>query len=447
MAMIEVGYELRSTPITLLQREIVGGNGYVTQHFGFESELGSVSPEELAQSLVLSFEEHYVRDGNEADTLSAVNTNQLELVAQSLKAFTEVARQAPEDERGAMSSLRDETVSYTSLFGTRYEKNYVDLGDWLKKVSRSQVISEEIRNLAGSVLEAIEQSVEFKTRDSRNSQGLAIYFPATSKSEDPIGEFGIPYESDYENFLNDTGWYSFIGTLAGLSGSTSQLATSRSFNLISDNASISRPLDLGLLSGFNNRIPLSPDKDNSTLFYEFEFEGNADINTTVQQVGLIDAEIAVRTVGNEKILASGTDSITLSGLDAGAYLVSINGDKVDAGINPELVINVPEAESEAEVTNSSLNKAQDLGLIATQRLLTGGLISTGQEAYYLFDTPRFPSELNYNLELFSGGSVDLRQSYFLPTVKKQSVKAKGVGTIKSIIAPQPGESYIFMVSS
>ena len=88
-----------------------------------------------------------------------------------------------------MSSLRDETVSYQSLFGDWYEKNYIDLGDWLGKVTRSQVISQEIRDLAAGALEAIKQSVEFKTRDSRNSQGLAIYFPATSKSEDPIRDY------------------------------------------------------------------------------------------------------------------------------------------------------------------------------------------------------------------------------------------------------------------
>ena len=122
---------------------------------------------------------------------------------------------------------------------------------------------------------------------------------------------------------------------------------------------------------------------------------------------MVDAGISIRAIGSDKNLISGTDSISLNGLDAGSYLVSINSDGSIDGTRPELVINVPEAETTADITNSSLLKAQELGLISSYRLLTGGLISNGQTAYYRFDTPRYPSNLNYSLELLASGSVEL----------------------------------------
>ena len=441
MGMIEVGYEIRNyTDYFVAAEEVVGGDGYdyTTAFSAFESELGDVSPDELAQSLIQSFEEFYVYGGNDADTLSAVNTNQLEEVAESLKSFTDLASEAPEEERGAMSSLRNQSIAYA-------EKNYVDLGDWLKKVSRSQVVSVEVRDLAGNVLESIEESVEFKTRDSRNSSGLAIYFPKTSQSQDPIGSF---YQSEYENFLTATGWYSFLETLDGLSGSTAQLASSRSFNPILGNASASRPLDLGLLSGSNNRIPLSLTNDDTQQFFEFRFEGDAGTNATIEQIGMVDAEISIRTIGSDKSLVSGTDSISLNELDAGTYLVSIDSDSSIDGIRPELVINVPEAVTSADVINNSLLKAEELGLITSDRLITGGLISNGQNAYYRFETPRFSTEVNYSLELLTGGSVELEAKILSANGETIIVENSGVGSIEmNYSASGQGESYILLVSS
>jgi len=441
MAMVEVGYEIRNyTDYFVAAEEIVGGEGYdyTTAFSAFESEHGNVSPDELAQSLVQSFEEFYVYDGNDADTLSAVNTSQLEQVAESLKAFTDSASLAPEEERGAMSSLRNQTIRYT-------EKNFIDLGDWLKKVSRSQVVSVELRDLAENVLESINESVEYKTRDARNSSGLSIYFPKTSHSQNPIGRM---YQSEYENFLTATGWYSFLGTLEGLSGSTSQLVSSRSFNPILGNASASRPLDLGLLSGSSNRIPLSLTSESDYQFFEFTFEGDTGKDSTIEQIGMEDAKISIRNIGSNKNLISGTDSISLNGLDAGTYLISIDSESRTDGISPELVINVPEAERTAEITNSSLLKAQELGLISSDRLITGGLISNGQKAYYQYDTPRFPKELNYNLELYTGGSVELEAKILSADGETTIIESSGLGTIEmNHRASGQGESYIFMVSS
>ena len=443
MGMVEIGYEIKDyTNYFVAAEEIVGGPGYdyTTAFSAFESELGNVSPDELAQSIVLSFEEYYVYDGNTADTLSAINTSQLETVVENLKAFTDLASVAPEEERGAMSSLRNQSIAYA-------DKNYVDLGDWLKKVSRSQVVSVEVRDLAEDVLDSIEDSVKFKTRDSRNSSGLAIYFPKTSRSQNPYGSF---YQSEYENFLTASGWYSFLDTLDGLSGSTAQLTSSRSFNPIMGNASASRPLDLGLLSGSNNRIPLSLTTDSNHQFFEFNFEGNANINSTIEQIGMFDAGISIRAIESDKILISGVDSISLNGLDAGTYLVSIDSDSDSNtdGIRPELVINVPEAETTAEIPNNSVLKAQDLGLISSYRLLTGNLISNGQTAYYRFDTPRFPSDLNYNLELLTGGSVELEAKMLSADGETIIVESSGMGSIEmSHRAPGNGESYILMVSS
>jgi hypothetical protein len=441
MGMIEVGYEIRNyTDYFVAAEEVVGGDGYdyTTAFSAFESELGNVNPDELAQSLVQSFEEFYVYGGNDADTLSAVNTNELEELAESLKSFTDIASEASEEERGAMSSLRNQSIRYA-------EKNFVDLGDWLKKVSRSQVVSVEIRDLAENVLESIDMSVEFKTRDSRNSSGLAIYFPKTSQSQDPIGSF---YQSEYENFLTATGWYSFLETLDGLSGSTAQLASSRSFNPILGNASASRPLDLGLLSGSNNRIPLSRTSNDTQQFFEFRFEGDAGSDTTIEQIGMVNAEISIRTIGSDKSLVSGTDSISLNDLDAGTYLVSIDSDSNIDGIRPELVINVPEAVTNADVINNSLLKAEELGLITSDRLLTGGLISNGQNAYYRFETPRFSTEVNYNLELLTSGSVELEAKILSADGETTIVEGSGVGSIEmNHIASGQGESYILLVSS
>ena len=147
-----------------------------------------------------------------------------------------------------------------------------------------------------------------------------------------------------------------------MSGSTAQLTSSRSFNPILGNASASRPLDLGLLSASNNRIPLSLTSDKGHQFFEFKFEGDASVDSTIEQRGMVDAGISIRAIGSDKNLISGTDSISLNGLDAGTYLVSIDSDSDSNtdGIRPELVINVPEAETTAEIPNNSVLKHKTL---------------------------------------------------------------------------------------
>ena len=87
-------------------------------------------------------------------------------------------------------------------------------------------------------------------------------------------------------------------------------------------------------------------------------------------------------------------------------------------------------------------------MISSYRLLTGNLISNGQTAYYRFDTPRFPSDLNYNLELLTGGSVELEATMLSADGETIIVESSGMGSIEmSHRAPGNGESYILMVSS
>ena len=87
-------------------------------------------------------------------------------------------------------------------------------------------------------------------------------------------------------------------------------------------------------------------------------------------------------------------------------------------------------------------------MISSYRLLTGGLISNGQTAYYRFDTPRYPSSLNYSLELLTSGSVELEAKILSADGKTTLVESSGVGSIEmNHRAPGNGESYILMVNS
>ena len=70
----------------------------------------------MAQSIVQSFEDYYVGEGHNADTLSAVKTSDLENLADRLKAFTDAAREASEAERGVMSSLHDQAIASKMFF-------------------------------------------------------------------------------------------------------------------------------------------------------------------------------------------------------------------------------------------------------------------------------------------------------------------------------------------
>ncbi len=202
MGMVEQAYETRGLASVLVaSEEVIDGPGYNyrTVFQALNSNPAAVTPQALAQGMVSSFTTAYVADGS--STFSALNASAMDGVASSLRAFTDAA--------GGLSATNVTAIKSILSGVTRFTfPEYIDLKQFMQRISTTATLPSAVRNAATGVVTAINQAVFAKMADARQTGGLAIYLPSTAAQES--SSYGL-----YSNFESATRWGSFVNRVLG----------------------------------------------------------------------------------------------------------------------------------------------------------------------------------------------------------------------------------------
>ncbi len=203
MASVEVAYELRKvTPLLVASEEVIPGDGYNYQNAfsALQNSPETVSPTDLASSLVESYNDKYKNDENGQNTLSVTRTDKLNQLAADIRQFTTATEQATEQDWQLMRAAQKTIQPYSdSLF---------DLGKFAINLRRQSGLSDPIRFAAREIKRALNQTVIAQTEASKaKTTGLSIFLPTTQQSyEDQMND----YAQQHAEFFKATGWVRFL---------------------------------------------------------------------------------------------------------------------------------------------------------------------------------------------------------------------------------------------
>lgn len=211
MGLTEQAYEARDlATVQLASEEVIDGPGYNyrTIFQALNSSPESVSASALAQGIVNSFTASYGNDG--FSTYSVVASASMTGVATSLRTFTTASASLTSANLTAVRSI---------LAGvTKFDfPEYVDLRQFMQRVSTTASLPAAFRSAAGSVVTAVGGAVVARMADSRQTGGLAIYLPSTTSQESSA--YGM-----YSGFDTATGWSTFVNRMLGRAA-TSRMTT------------------------------------------------------------------------------------------------------------------------------------------------------------------------------------------------------------------------------
>ena len=202
MGMAEQAYETRDLATVLVaSEEVIDGPGfdYKTAFQTLNSNPAAVTAQALAQGMVSSFQTSYIADG--VSTLSAVTGTAMTGFATSLATFTAAA--------SSLTAANVTTIKAILSGVTHFDfPEYVDLKQFMQRISTNATLPLSFRNAAGGVVTSISQAVFSKIADARQTGGLAIYLPGTAAQES--SSYG-----SFSNFESATHWASFVNRILG----------------------------------------------------------------------------------------------------------------------------------------------------------------------------------------------------------------------------------------
>jgi hypothetical protein len=178
MQMIEVAYELKDyAPVIVGSEEVEPGTGWTYDTIVQEAKYAYAS-EDLARTIVESYE------GTSTSTLSAIRTNELPYVVESLNRFCD----------GIMSENKDVSLNstyYFQHFDDEHNKDYADLYSFAEAMQGIEL------------MEAIDRCVIAENHGSRaNAHGISIWMPTIESGYlDGYGGLKFSYDSSWEEFI------------------------------------------------------------------------------------------------------------------------------------------------------------------------------------------------------------------------------------------------------
>ena len=444
MAMTEVGYATRSLASTFVAaQEIVGGDGhdYTTLFRTLESDPYAVTPEMLATGFVRSFGDQYLNSSwahsNNADTHSAILASRYDAVVTALRSFTTAAAAATAADRTAMATARAATPSYTQPY-------LRDLGGFMQRIANTSSISAGIRTAATGVVNAVAQAVISKTADRRDSSGMSIYLPQLGST---IASW---YSTQYDAFDTATGWSAFLSGATGAGRSAAVDWSGTTNNLAA------RAYDLGLVTGggltFDN-LSLLGGTDRDWFRFSIGESGVAGNRIVAQPVGAAGSvAVELYDVAGTTRLATGTaGQISLANLPAGQYALRVTSTSIIDRYR--LTFDAPGVDAQTAVSNSTLAKAFELGVIAGQQQFTGfvslidgggGAVSGGW-SFYTFEAAPSVGQQTINLDITTPEGVSL-DAEILDGSGQILRSGSGTGIVSlSLPAVGSGDGYVLRV--
>jgi Ca2+-binding RTX toxin-like protein len=454
MGMTEVAYAVSTyTKVFVASQESEGDTGY-EYTTAFSTLLGNpsqVTANDLANSLIGSYQQQYQGDRRNWDTLSATDTSQVTTFVNAFKSFTTAA--VAITDAGTWDALHDARDAATSFF---QNPNYRDLGQFLQTVytSSNTAFSTALKTAAQTAYNALDTLVVNKTIDRRNTEGLSVYLPNS-------GAIDTGYLNRNSAFFTATGWNTFLN--AFLTRGTNN-GNSLAIDWAESNEVAARAYNFNTLIGdgytFND---LSIHKPSDVDWYRFSIQGTG---TTSDKVTLTYSNANSQSltatlyqsnsngdrvqVGSPSNIGTGTETLNLNALTTGEYWLKVTGNNIVP--NYSLKFDTPETVSNGDdwiKGNDIASKAHDLGIIAARSMFAGLRISSSNPDYFEFETPKN--------QLVEPGSVYIRvtgnqnvtaQLYEVDgTATGKFLNSQtGKGTLQVNYSDIPGQKYWLKIS-
>ncbi len=210
MAMAEVGAAVAPHigGVFVASEEVVGGAGqdYTTAYARLAvANPEKVTPVQIAEGMVTSYQRQYQGSPFKQDTLSAVSTAGYAALNAALAGFVSASRGLTDQHRTVLVKAAKAGPSYASDDGY----SNVDLSAFMTRVKNNQALPEAVRSAAAGVKTALAAMVTSRTVDQRKSGGVAVYLPTSADDADLAS-----YPTDAADFCRATGWDQFVRWMA-----------------------------------------------------------------------------------------------------------------------------------------------------------------------------------------------------------------------------------------
>ena len=400
MATLEGAYELGDlAPVTVASEENIDGPGY-----DYDTALGilandpaDVTADDLARSLVSSFNGKYGGQGDWADTLSAVTRKGVAGVASALHDFVIATQAAGPADWAAIDQARAEAPFFGgNQHQPKVQNSYHDLGLFMNDLAIGPA-SPGIRIAAQAVEAAVASTVFARTADGRGNRGESIFFPAAGTAANPN------YVAEAGSFLAATGWGGFLDRYrAALASRPAAQPPGWAYN----HNGVASALDLGTQVGVNPAVPGLVLPAGGQDWYRFATLAPGGRRNSVSVAGGQAGRVMLRVyeAGTSTLVAQGRGMVSLRGLPAGQYVMSATRVHPGSAVAYSLNVAAPNAAVAIPAANTTAATAASLGPIVTTQLYAGLRRATAaQPAWFSFDTPRSAVPLRGRATILSPG--------------------------------------------
>jgi hypothetical protein len=464
MAMTEVAYSLRSyADVFVASQEVEpsGGWDYATAFSSLLFNPSQASAQDVAASIVNSYQAKFQGDFRGWDTLSAIDLQKLRQpdLVQKLKEFTNQATsfiQANANNASIINVARD---AATAFFGTDHLR---DLGQFLDAVGSQNGSTPALKDLKDAALAAsiaLNNLVVAQTADKRDTSGLSVFLPNTQStlsrnSEVSANANNSSYNTRNSDFLTQTGWTNFLNTFVGQAVSTSIY-----LDWAENNDIAARSFDLHTLVGSGNQFSgLSLHKAADSDWYRFTIKEQGALSVSVSN-GLSFKLYQLSKDGDGNTSRVEVNSGILVSAPKGDYLVNVVASNVTVP-SYSLTINAPGTpgnDHDWTKGNDTPQKAKGLGTISAKTIFSGLQIdTTSKDDWFTFELPKLngdriaPVRVAVNLIGSQAATAQLFVANPDPSGSPIAVTTSqsGTGALKLVAPdPMPGKIYQLKISS
>lgn len=448
MAMTELGHGLRNAAdILVASQEVVGAEGYdYTTLFSALVDNVAASPSEVASGMVRSYQNSYSSNTNGWNTQSAVNLSRLEALANSIKGFTDATAALSAAQWRSLSKCFETAIGYA-------DPDFRDLGSAMRAVIGETSLTSDLQMAAQMVLFYLNESLISLSNDSRNSSGLSVFAPKTTRE---LPFFG----SEFSEFDAATGWSDFLRKLAtgGSGGSNGggrfgRFVTTRDW--AESNDSFSSATNLYEVSGSNlSYSGLTLHDGNDVDWFRFSIGAAATNQHVVKFFQNGQTHVSLKLYDSSatnlirEVESFGDFDLSLGGIVSGNYLLKVVSTEAAAVNDYSLTFNAPDTTLvDRTGGNAAMERAYPLGLVTEQLAFNGLMLAAQQQEWLKFSTPKLPEPQWFSIQIGLGGNVPAEA---IVRDASGNVVSRTSGSGELLLtyrAPGDGSSFYLQVSS
>ena len=448
MAMTEIAYATRNIgEILVTSQEVVGAKGYdYTTLFSSLVRNPRATAVELAAGMVNSYQNSYASDTNGWNTQSAISLGSVSQLASSLASFTAAATSLTTSQWASLADNFNAAIGYAT-------PDFRDLGSAMKGIAANSSLPTLLRTAASQVIQDLNSTIISLAADSRNSSGLSIFAPESTRE---ISYF----DAEFSEFASITGWSRFLNDLVlngagtgGGGGRFGRSVSSRDWGESNDRSA--NATNLFQVSGpgvaYAN-LSLHDSSDVDWFRFSIASTANSSHQIAVLNTGSSDVKIELYdAAGLVRLRESGVAAnpkLSLSGLAMGEYTLRV-ASPVAASVEAySIVFDAPEAPPvDRTGANNSQTRAFPLGLVSERLSVAGLNVAAQAEEWFSFSTPKLPSARWYSIEIPLGAGVSA-EAVLRDQAGNVVSRASGSGELLlSYQAAGNGDSYFLQIVS